>query len=120
MICTNGYRMGHAQIDVRLFERFFKRLGLNVLIPVLPLHGPRRLGWNSGSGFLGIDVIDTLHAEAQSVWDMRRLLSWIHTQDAPAVGAFGLSLGGFTTAVFASVAEGLVSAIPRKPLHDPG
>ena len=29
-------------------------------------------------------------------------------QDAPSVGAFGLSLGGFTTANFASLAEGLV------------
>ncbi len=118
LICTNGYRMGHARIDISLFERFYDRLGLNVLIPVLPLHGPRRLGWHSGSGFLGIDVIDTLHAEAQAVWDMRRLLSWIREQNAPAVGAFGLSLGGYTTALFASVAEGLASAIPGIPLAD--
>jgi len=118
MICTNGYRMGHALIDIGLFERFHHKLGLNVLIPVLPLHGPRRLGWHSGSGFLGIDVIDTLHAEAQAVWDMRRLLSWIRTQDEGEVGAFGLSLGGYTTALFASVAEGLTAAIPGIPLAD--
>ena len=118
LICTNGYRMGHARIDIRLFERFHDQLGLNVLIPVLPLHGPRRLGWHSGSGFLGIDVIDTLHAEAQAVWDMRRLLSWVRAQDASAVGAFGLSLGGYTTALFASVAEGLACAIPGIPLAD--
>lgn len=118
LICTNGYRMGHARIDIGLFERFHQKLGLNVLIPVLPLHGPRRLGWQSGSGFLGIDVIDTLHAEAQAVWDMRRLLSWIRGQDASAVGAFGISLGGYTTAVFASVAEGLASAILGIPLAD--
>ena len=118
LICTNGYRMGFPRIDIGLFERFFYELGLNVLIPVLPLHGSRRLGWHSGSGFLGIDVIDTLHAESQAIWDMRRLLSWIRTQDASAVGAFGLSLGGYTTAMFASVAEGLVSAIPGIPLAD--
>ena len=45
-----GYRMGHASIDVRVFERFFKRLGLNVLIPVLPLHGPRSRARHSGTG----------------------------------------------------------------------
>ena len=118
MICTNGYRMGHARIDVDLFKRFHQKLGLNVVIPVLPLHGPRRIGWQSGSGFLGIDLLDTLHAEAQSVWDMRRLLSWVKAQDAPAVGAFGLSLGGYTTAVFASLAEGLSCAIPGIPLAD--
>jgi hypothetical protein len=118
IICTNGYRMGHARIDVGIFERFHLKLGLNVLIPVLPLHGPRRMSWQSGSGFLGIDVIDTLHAEAQSVWDMRRLLSWVRRQDALSVGAFGLSLGGYTTAVFASVVEGLACAIPGIPLAD--
>lgn len=121
LIATNGYRMGHARIDVSLFSRFFdgeKGPGLNVLIPVLPLHGPRRLGWHSGTGFLGIDVVDTIHAETQALWDMRRLLSWIRSQDAPAVGAFGLSLGGFTTANFASVADDLACAIPGIPLAD--
>jgi hypothetical protein len=110
--------MGHARIDVALFKRFHLGLGLNVVIPVLPLHGPRRVGWQSGSGFLGIDLVDTLHAEAQSVWDMRRLLSWVRAQDAPAVGAFGLSLGGYTTALFASVADGLDCVIPGIPLAD--
>jgi hypothetical protein len=118
LICTNGYRMGYMGLDVRLFERFFAGSGLNVLIPVLPLHGPRRRSWHSGTGFLGIDVIDTMHAEAQSIWDMRRLLSWIRSQDAPSVGAFGISLGGYTTALFASVAEELACAIPGIPLAD--
>ena len=121
LIATNGYRMGFAGIDVRLFERFHQAttgLGLNVLIPVLPLHGPRRIGWHSGQGFLGVDVIDTLHAEAQAMWDMRRLLSWIRNQDAPAIGAFGLSLGGYTTSVFSSLAEGLDCVVAGIPLTD--
>lgn len=121
LIATNGYRMGFARLDVGLFERFFKEkagLGLNVLIPVLPLHGPRRLGLQSGSGFLGIDVIDTLHAESQAIWDMRRLLSWVQRQTDEAVGAMGLSLGGYTTALFASVADGLSCAVPGIPVAD--
>ena len=123
LIATNGYRMGHAKLDIRLFERFFRPsgqggLGLNVLIPVLPLHGPRRIGWHSGSGFLGFDVIDTLHAEAQAVWDMRRLQSWLQAQDDEPIGAFGLSLGGYTTAVFASVTDGLRCAVLGIPVAD--
>jgi len=118
LIATNGYRMGHPRIDVSLFRRFFVRNGLNVLIPVLPLHGPRRVSWHSGTGFLGIDMVDTLHAETQAIWDLRRLLSWIRLQEAPAVGAFGLSLGGYTTALFASVADGLACAIAGIPLAD--
>lgn len=118
LICTNGYRMGHARLDVGIFSRFFERQGVNVLIPVLPLHGPRRIGFQSGSGFLSVDVIDTLHAEAQAIWDTRRLLSWVRGQEAPVVGAFGLSLGGYTTALFASVAEGLACAIAGIPVTD--
>jgi hypothetical protein len=118
LVCTNGYRMGHAEIDVRVFERFFARLGLNVLIPVLPLHGPRRRSAHSGTGFLGLDVVDTLHAEAQAVWDIRRLLGWIRAQEPKAIGALGLSLGGYTTAVYTSLEEGLVCAIPGIPLAD--
>lgn len=120
IMCTNGYRMGFKGIDVSLFKRFFEDNGLNVLIPVLPLHGPRRLGLHSGTGFLGWNVIDTLHAEAQSVWDMRRLLSWIQSQGALGVGAFGLSLGGYTTSLFASLADGLDCVIAGIPLTDIG
>jgi len=125
LIATNGYRMGYARLDIGLFERFFREpgkggggLGLNVLIPVLPLHGPRRIGWHSGGGFLGFDAIDTLHAEAQSIWDMRRLQSWLRTQDDEATGAFGLSLGGYTTALFASLSDGLRCAVAGIPVAD--
>jgi len=113
--------MGHARMDIGLFERFFKQeggLGLNVVIPVLPLHGPRRLGLHSGSGYLGVDVIDLLHAETQAIWDMRRLHSWVQNQEAEDVGAFGLSLGGYTTALFASVTDGLSCAVPGIPVAD--
>lgn len=118
LVCTNGYRMGHAAIDVRVFERFYRRLGLNVLIPVLPLHGPRRRAPHSGTGFLGLDVLDTLHAEAQAVWDIRRLIGWIRAQEPSGIGALGLSLGGYTTAVYTSIEAGLACAIPGIPLSD--
>ncbi|MFO0688491.1 MAG: hypothetical protein U0900_07275 [Myxococcota bacterium] len=118
LVCTNGYRMGYAPIDVRVFERFAMQLGLNVLIPVLPLHGPRRRSVHSGTGFLGLDVVDTLHAEAQAVWDIRRLLGWIRAHEPSAVGAFGLSLGGYTTALYSSLADGLDCVVLGIPLAD--
>ena len=118
LVCTNGYRMGHAAIDVRVFGRFFTQLGLNVLIPVLPLHGPRKQSRHSGTGFLGLDVIDTLHAEAQAVWDIRRLLGWVRAQEPRAIGAFGLSLGGYTTSVYAGLVDDLACVIAGIPLVD--
>jgi hypothetical protein len=118
LVCTNGYRMGHAGIDVRVFERFASKLGLNVLIPVLPLHGPRRRSRHSGTGFLGLDVVDTLHAEAQAVWDIRRLLSWIRAQSPRGIGGLGLSLGGYTTSVYAGLVDDLDCVVAGIPLVD--
>ena len=52
--------------------------GLNVVLPVLPLHGARKI---KGAAFPGEDVLDDVHAAAQAVWDIRRLLSWIRSQE---------------------------------------
>ena len=93
-------------LDLRAFGHYHKILGLNVLIPVLPLHGPRRIGRRSGDGFLGGEVLDTVHAETQAIWDIRRMIGWLRGQGALSVGATGLSLGGYTTALLAGIEAG--------------
>ncbi|MEE3326631.1 MAG: alpha/beta hydrolase [Myxococcota bacterium] len=118
LICCNGYRSGSPAMDVRLFRRYHEELGLNVLIPVLPLHGPRKIGRISGEGFLSSQILDSLHAEAQAMWDIRRMHDWIRSQDAPAVGAMGLSLGGYTTALLSCLEPGLACAIAGIPVAD--
>ena len=50
------------------------RYGLNLVLPVLPLHGPRRIGRQSGDHFLDGDLLDLLHAETQALWDLRRTI----------------------------------------------
>jgi hypothetical protein len=120
LVCIHGYQMGTPLVDLGAFDpRYYHhKLGLNMLLPVLPLHGRRKLGRRSGSGFLAGNILDTIHAEAQSMWDIRRLLSWVRAQDAPAIGAFGLSLGGYNTALLASLDAELVCAIPGIPASD--
>ncbi len=96
LVCVPGYRMGHAAVDFTGFPArwLHQDLGLNVAIPVIPLHGPRRVGRRGGDGFFTGDFVDTVHAQAQAVWDIRRLISWLHAQGAPAVALYGVSLGG--------------------------
>jgi dienelactone hydrolase len=120
LVCIHGYQMGFPLADLFAFrpEWLHHRLGLNLLLPVLPLHGPRKMGRRSGDGFLAADFLDTVHAEAQAMWDVRRLLSWVRAQGAPAVGVHGLSLGGYNTALLASLEEGLACAIPGIPASD--
>jgi hypothetical protein len=119
LICIHGYQMGFPLIDLPAFNaaRFHYRYGINLAIPVLPLHGPRKAGRRSGDGFLSGDFLDTVHAEAQAMWDIRRLISWIRAQGGTPIGAHGLSLGGYNTALLASL-EPLACAIPGIPATD--
>jgi hypothetical protein len=120
LICIHGYQMGIPAIDLAAFEaeRLLRARRLNLLFPVLPLHGPRKVGRRSGDGFLTGDPIETVHAVAQALWDLRRLLSWIRSQGATRIGVHGLSLGGFHTALLACLDDELACAIPGIPLAD--
>jgi hypothetical protein len=121
LVCIHGYQMGWPLIDLLAFqpEIFHKRLGLNLLVPTLPLHGLRKAGRRSGDGFLSGDPIDTVHAEAQAMWDLRRLLGWLREdQAAVGIGVMGFSLGGYTTALLASLDDGLACAIAGIPVTD--
>jgi hypothetical protein len=120
LVCIHGYFMGNTRFGFWVFDaiRLHRRLGINVVLPVLPFHGPRREGRFSGEGFLGGSIVDTVHAEAQSVWDLRRILGWIRTQGAPAIGVHGVSLGGYNAALLAGIDDGLACVIAGIPPVD--
>ena len=44
VVCVHGALMGRGSVDLRLFRarHLHEQLGLNVLLPVMPLHGPRK------------------------------------------------------------------------------
>lgn len=121
LVCIHGAEMGRAALDLTLFRarRLHEDLGLNVLLPVLPLHGPRARALPRGAVFPGEDVLDDVHAAAQAVWDVRRLLSWIRDQDPGArIGLNSISLGGYVAALVASLEDGLTCAILGVPVAD--
>lgn len=121
LVCIHGYQMGMPLIDLLAFqpEILHRHLGINLLVPTLPLHGLRKVGRRSGDGFLSGDPLDSLHAEAQAMWDIRRLLGWLREeQAAPRIGVMGYSLGGYNTALLASLDGDLACAIAGIPLVD--
>jgi len=120
LMCLHGYSFGMPFLDLDAFRVrwLHQTLGLNVILPVLPLHGPRRIGWQSGDGFFSGDVLDTLHAEAQAVWDARRVLAWLRADGAESIGVYGLSLGGYTAALLAALEPALACVIAGIPATD--
>ena len=121
LVCVHGTEMGRAALDLALFRawRLHDDLGLNVVMPVLPMHGPRARGLPKGAIFPGEDILDDVHATAQAVWDVRRLLSWIRRQEPESqIGLNGLSLGGYIAALVASLETGLTCAILGVPVVD--
>ena len=120
LVCVPGYRMGHPVVDFTGFRAHWlhHRLGINVAIPVMPLHGPRRVGRRGGDGFFAGDFVDTVHAQAQAVWDVRRLIGWLRTRGATSVGVYGVSLGGYTAALLACLEADLACVIAGIPAVD--
>jgi dienelactone hydrolase len=84
----------------------------------MPLHGPRRVGRRGGDGYLSGDFLDTIHAQTQAVWDIRRLIAWLRAEGAQRVGVQGVSLGGYTVALLASLEEDLDCVIAGIPAVD--
>jgi len=121
LVCVHGAEMGRAAIDLALFRAWHlhRDLGLNVALPVLPLHGPRGRELPRGAAFPSEDVLDDVHGAAQAVWDVRRLLSWIREQQpGAAVGLNGISLGGLISSLVASLDDDLTCAILGVPAVD--
>lgn len=117
LVCVHGYGMGRIALDARAWDvgHLHGGLGLDLALLILPLHGPRASGRRSGAGFLDGHPLWTTAALGQAIWELRRLAGWLRRQGAPAVGAYGMSLGGYTTAVWASLDPQLACAVPMIP-----
>jgi hypothetical protein len=118
MVCVHGTEMGRAELDLTLFRAWHlhEDFGLNVILPVLPMHGPRARRLPKGAVFPGENVLDDVHGTAQAVWDVRRLIAWIRSEQPDArIGLNSISLGGYIAALVASLDEDLTCAILGVP-----
>ncbi|HAN32711.1 MAG TPA: alpha/beta hydrolase, partial [Myxococcales bacterium] len=97
----------------------FYRLGLDVMLMTLPFHGPRRTRFSpfSGHGFFAGGALRTNEAFAQAVFDFRVFLDHlIEDRGVTDVGVTGISLGGCTSALIASVEDRIQFAVPNVPV----
>jgi pimeloyl-ACP methyl ester carboxylesterase len=117
LILLHGWGGGSYPIEQRAFvATYWCHAGFDVVLFQLPFHGQRapRSG-RSGALFPSPHVARTNEAFAHAVHDLRALMLWLRAQGTPAIGALGMSLGGYTTALLASVEPTLAFAVPMIP-----
>jgi pimeloyl-ACP methyl ester carboxylesterase len=121
IVLLHGFAAEAHAFNERLFQVrwLYERLGIDVVCLTLPFHGGRR---GRGSAYTGQRFISEgmcwiAEAFRQTVLDFRALSHFLlHTRGAPSVGVSGVSLGGYTTALLASLEPRLAFAIPNVPV----
>jgi hypothetical protein len=117
VIIVHGYLAGHWAIEERVWPlRWMNRHGLDVAIPVLPFHGVRGRSDGGPPPFPGADPRFTNEGFRQVISDLRVLIAYLRERGAPAIGIMGMSLGGYSTALLATLQRDLAFAVPLIPL----
>lgn len=119
LVCVHGLGQGHPRIDLRAFEaaRICEQHGVNLIFPVLPLHGGRRDPGVPIGGLLSFELVDNIHGLRQAVWDVRRVISWVRQQGDGPVGIYGQSIGALVSSLVAAT-EPVDMALAGIPVCD--
>lgn len=119
LLLTHGWGVGHWWMHRHEFDvpYLFHRLGLDVYFYLAPFHGRRtpsvaRLG---GQLHPSSDLVRTNEAFIQTATELRSLISAILARNAAPLGMMGSSLGGYTSALLASIDDRLDFVIPVLP-----
>ena len=120
VIAVHGFCMGFPFMDFRGLEasRIHGELGMNVAMPVLPLHGPRRVTLISGEPLLSFELMNAVHGLTQAIWDIRRLIRLVRDEGATSISLYGVSLGGYTAALLAGIEDDMDAVIAGIPVSD--
>ncbi len=114
-ILVHGYLAGQYAVEERIWPiDWLLDHGLDVALYVLPFHAVRRAP-GLPIRFPGSDPRFTIEGFRQAIGDLRDLRATFQKDGARATIAMGFSLGGYTTALFATT-EALDFAAPIIPL----
>lgn len=120
VIVIHGYGAGQWSVEGRIWP--LARLygdGYDVVQIQLPFHGERANPERRGlPGFPGANPRRNLEGFRQAMADVRGLIRYFRREGAPSVGLWGMSLGGYTSALTATLepVDALVLTIPLASL----
>ncbi len=100
---------------------WFFRSGYDVLLYTMPFHGARaeRGSPFSGYGFFANGFSGFAEAMAQAVHDFRSVIDYLEYTGVDRIALTGMSLGGYTSALIASVDDRIQAVIPNVPVVAP-
>jgi pimeloyl-ACP methyl ester carboxylesterase len=101
-ILVNGFSSGHHLMErVAWPMREFHRLGIGVSLFALPFHGPR--GHAFPPEWPQQNTAFTIEGFRQAIWDLQIAMRAMREAGASHVGVVGMSLGGYTVSLLATV-----------------
>jgi pimeloyl-ACP methyl ester carboxylesterase len=122
-LCLIHGFMGSAYLLNGLFFSlpWFYRSGYDVLLYTLPFHGRRAEKYSpfSGYGYFAHGLTGFAEAMAQAVHDFRSLIDHLQFTGVDRIALTGISLGGYTSALIASVDDRIEAVIPNVPVVTP-
>jgi pimeloyl-ACP methyl ester carboxylesterase len=117
VIAIHGYMGGHWLLEEAQWPlAWLARRGLDVAMPVLPFHALRSGPSRGAPPFPSADPRLTNEGFRQAVADIVSLARWLRARGAPQVGVMGMSLGGYTTSLLATVTRDIDFVMPMIPL----
>lgn len=122
-LCVIHGFMGSSYLvnGVFLSLPWYYRSGYDVLLYTLPFHGKRagRHSPFSGFGYFANGLSGFAESMAQAVYDFRSVVDYLRQTGVERIALTGISLGGYTSSLLASVEDRLEAVIPNCPVVRP-
>lgn len=116
VLAVHGYRGGGRFEPVLWPIRRWRAQGAHVALPSLPFHGARAGREAGRPSFPAADPRFTNEGFRQAVWDLTALLGDLRRRGFGPIHLAGMSLGGYTAALLATLDDDLASLLLVVPL----
>jgi len=123
LVAIHGFMADPYWLNERFFSlQYFYDRGYDVVLATLPHHGLRaeNSSFYSGQGFFTAGLSGVNEHMGQAICDLRVLLRYLRRDcGVDKLAITGVSLGGWTAALLASIEDGLEAVIPNVPVVSP-
>ena len=117
IVALHGYMGGQWVIEENHWPiAWLAKRGFDTALAILPFHGARAGSRRGAPPFPSADPRITNEGFRQAVVDVLSLVRFLRDRGAPHVGVMGASLGGYTTALIATLSDDVDFVMPMIPL----